>query len=128
MITYFTGYWAISFFLTCIFFLYTHLNLIDFILSSGMGNLSSIRGEVVMIISSKDIFEISFKYFIRYNPKNCEEWHVVPLVMEDLRAPKEKIRSNEDCVHCFLVSSLIVSILLPSHTSSPSLCAFCGSN
>ena len=69
-----------------------------------------------MVICSKDIFEFSFKNFIRYGPKNCEEWHVVPLVMEDLMTPEEKIRSNEDFGNCFKVSSLIFPIFPPSHT------------
>ena len=69
-----------------------------------------------MVICSKDIFEISFKNFIRYSPKNCEEWHAVPLVMEDLRTPEEKIKSNEDFDHCFQLLSLIFPILPPSHT------------
>ena len=46
---------------------------------------------MVVVICSKDIFEISFKNFIRYSPKNCEEWHAVPLIMEDLRTPEEKL-------------------------------------
>lgn len=42
--------------------LYTYLDLPDFSLSSAMGNIST-TGEMVMAISSEDIFQILKKFY-----------------------------------------------------------------